>query len=310
MGSVLSKSSNSEEIKLPVFAIKTGERTVMGMITEGDALSSIEVFAKGSKTAQSTVHPVMTYRGTFTRTLFDASWEKKKTIIVAENAAEIPAFTVRYTLFGEGGYNEVAERTAAWYRQQTDGQTARAADAALTLQVLGAVRKPGSVLGVPVQAVYAATTYTQTASLVRRLREEGTPGLHVVYQGMFAGGLYDKMPVKAKTESALGSRKELAALCELLAEDGSWLFPAADLSGIYTSGYGVSYKGRCQRFRGRGQGDRPLFASDLCAAGGRSLLHASDAPPYDGGIRVLYGGAEYAGAARVCRQRRRAAALR
>lgn len=104
----------------------------MGMITEGDALSSIEVFAKGSKTAQSTVHPVMTYRGTFTRTLFDASWEKKKTIIVAENAAEIPAFTVRYTLFGEGGYNEVAERTAAWYRQQTDGQTARAADAALT----------------------------------------------------------------------------------------------------------------------------------------------------------------------------------
>lgn len=32
----------------------------------------------------------MTYRGTFTRTLFDASWEKKKTIIVAENAAEIP----------------------------------------------------------------------------------------------------------------------------------------------------------------------------------------------------------------------------
>ena len=50
MGSVLSKSSNSEEIKLPVFAIKTGERTVMGMITEGDALSSIEVFATGSKT--------------------------------------------------------------------------------------------------------------------------------------------------------------------------------------------------------------------------------------------------------------------
>ena len=247
MGSVLSKSSNSEEIKLPVFAIKTGERTVMGMITEGDALSSIEVFAKGSKTAQSTVHPVMTYRGTFTRTLFDASWEKKKTIIVAENAAEIPAFTVRYTLFGEGGYNEVAERTAACYRQQTDGQTARAADAALTLQVLGAVRKPGSVLGVPVQAVYAATTYTQTASLVRRLREEGTPGLHVVYQGMFAGGLYDKMPVKAKTESARGSRKELAALCELLAEDGSWLFPAADLSGIYTSGYGVSYKGDAAR---------------------------------------------------------------
>lgn len=241
MESVQSQVSRSEDIRLPVFGVKTAGKTVLGIVTAGDALSSIEVFAKGSKSLHTAVHPVLHYRGTFSRTLFDTSWEKKTAVIVAENAAAIERYTVRYTLMGEADYSAIAAATAAYYRQQTTaGGKGRDTAATLYLQVLGAVRRPTSVCGVPANPVYAATTYEEAVDILKRLKGAGTGGIHVLYQGMFAGGLYDKLPRKAGLEKALGGSSALASLQRAVRDLGGRLAPVADLSAIYVSGNGLS----------------------------------------------------------------------
>lgn len=246
MGTVLRQNGDKEQIKISVFAVKTAERMVMGLITEGDALASIEVTARGNK--NFAVHAIMTYRKTMIRTLLDASKEKKEITTVAKNAAKITRFTVRYSLLGKSDYNNIAKKTVQWYTQQGGNQGIRQdTSAAVTLQILGAVPRQESMAGIPVKKAYAATTYAQAKDVVQRLQAVGVSALHVVYQGLFDGGLYDKMPLKGKIETALGSVAELKELDSLLAQNGSTLFPAADLARIYTNGNGISYQNDAAR---------------------------------------------------------------
>lgn len=232
--------SKSETIQLPAFGIKTQERALLGVVTQGEALGSIQLYAKGTRSLHAAAHTVVRYRGTSSRSLFDNEWNRKRVIIVGEDPVSQPQYTVRYYLMKDADYSDMAAQTAECLRSLGGQTLTRKSEARIPISVLGAVRRQSSFLGIPVKTVYALNDYEAVADIAAELKEKGFTSWDLFYEGMFAGGLYDKMPVKAKTEGALGSTGELASLAETLRADGITLYPQADLSRIYASGHGVS----------------------------------------------------------------------
>ena len=237
-----SVTSRTEKINLPVFATKTEDTAVLGVVTQGDALTALELFPKGQQSQQTAVHPIMTYRNVDTTIAHEGEWNEKQITIYGTVPTSVERYTVRYYLMGTADYSEIAAQVADHYMAGRDAAVQRPAGAQLTVQMLGAVRKPDTILGIPIRTVYAATTYRQAEQLLEGLKDAGVREMQLVYHGMFAGGLYDKMPVNAQTEGKLGSGGDLKALQSYLRENGIGFYPAADLSAIYRSGNGVSYK--------------------------------------------------------------------
>lgn len=237
VNSAISVVTKTAALQLPVFGIAAEGRGLLGIITQGDYDSDIEAYYKGGKSGYSTVHPIFRYRGTTTRTLFDSSWDRKKVTIVAESPAEYERYSVRYYCFNEADYSVMAKKTAEYYGGLSKQR--KASEATVSIRVPAAVRKADSFLGIPIKKAYALNDYEDLKKLTQKLQKAGLEDLNVFYSGCFSGGLYDSMPVSARPESKLGSKKELKKLISELDKKGISLYPEADLSRIYKNGNGV-----------------------------------------------------------------------
>ncbi len=232
-------TSRTQEILLPVFGIRAGKRSLLGIVTEGDALAQIQMYAKGTRTLHAGLHTVMRYRGVSSRTLFDTEWNRKKITIVSDEPIAQPVYTVRYALLRDAGYNEMAAAAAAYYAAAAENGTQQRR-ARIPITVTGAVREQTAVLGIPVRRVAAIDTFADMAALADAVAETGIGGFDLQIDGMFSGGVLDRYPSDAKLERVLGGSDALDALDDALRQHGALLLPLADLSRIYRSGSGVS----------------------------------------------------------------------
>lgn len=237
INAAVSVASETGTLQLPVFGISTDTSGILGIITKGDSLSDIEVYYKGSKNSYTAVHPIFRYRGTTTRTLFDSSWDRKKVTIVADQSSKLEAYTVRYYTMQNADYVAMAKKVAEYYG--SNEKERKSAEATVSVRIPAAARKADSILGIPVKSVFAINDYSAVSAVADKLQSAGINKLNVFYAGAFSGGLYDAMPVSAKPERKLGSKKELKELLSKLEESGAALYPEADLSRIYKSGNGV-----------------------------------------------------------------------
>ncbi len=230
-----------QDILIPAFGLKAGERAVLGIITEGAACSSLRITAEGNQSSYSSIYPTLAYRRTDNMYLREEKFDEKQLLIYNKKAVSFPRYTVRYSFLEgeEADYTGMARKTADYYA--ADDKTAAGIRAGLWVETIGSVKKPDNVLGIPVETVTPVTDFSEAAALLSALSDGGLP-VNLLYQGIYKGGLYDLMPVKAVPEGKLGGKagfKELLAAARGLS---ATVYPAADLLSIYRSGEGVSYR--------------------------------------------------------------------
>ncbi|AIQ56347.1 DUF5696 domain-containing protein [Paenibacillus borealis] len=275
----------SENARMPVFGLKTADAAWFAVIEKGDAIASIAADISGKKNSYNFIHSSYTLRGEDELELYTGSTIQEIQLLNEEiYKGDIE---VRYSFLGKdkANYSGMAEL----YRNQLAAEKVlqpmeTGQDVPLYLDMLGAVDKQKSFLGVPYRSEIAMTTFGQAAQVAEQLKQDGIDRLLMRYTGWSAKGVNHATPDKLKTESVLGSKAQLLELSEKLEQAGGMLFPDIAFQKIYHDDGGFTPSSDASRFVTREEAElypynRALSRMDM-TLGSYYLLSPAKLPYY------------------------------
>ncbi|MCM3173079.1 DUF5696 domain-containing protein [Paenibacillus sp. MER 99-2] len=230
----LSRPQVSESAHMPVFGLKNGDRAWFAIIEKGDAMASIAADIGGRQNSYNHVYSSFSLRGEDELEMYTS--QKIQEIQLLSEEPFRGDIQVRYQFLqgNDASYSGMARL----YQQQLMNQDVLKPlvdqeDIPFYVNVLGAVDKRASFLGVPYRTTLAMTTYEQASTIAEELQQKGLKHVQMRYQGWFGGGYSHHTPTRVKLDSEVGSSSELKQLSEQLRESGGALFPDVAFQHIY-----------------------------------------------------------------------------
>ncbi len=230
----------TENIRLPVFGTVIGEDALMGIVTVGDATSSITLINGHARCGYNAVSSIFHYR------VMQAQYNlfnKRKVNLVAEPEYGLSTYEVRYsTLTGEDAdYIGMATKYRE-YLIEEKGLTKQGSTPTFHLDAVGAFEQAATFLGIiPYTERVALTTYDECVEMLKDLQEAGLEDITLKYIGWSNNGIENvKLPKAVKALSVLGGKSDLSALQTYTATEGITFYPEVDLMRFQKSGNGVS----------------------------------------------------------------------
>ena len=234
------QSTITEEIRLPVFGMVEDGASLMGVITEGDAVADITAITGSESCGYNAASSVFNYRK---RTSQFNMFNKLQVYQMVENTQGVKAYTVRYyTATGDkADYIGMAE-TYRNYLIDEKGLTKKDTAPSLHVDLQGFYETPASFLGViPYTDQVPLTTYEQAQKIVADLQKAGIDKLSLQYTGWSNNGIENaKLPKAATPVSVLGGKNAFADLQSALKKAGVSFAPTVDLLSFTKGGNGVS----------------------------------------------------------------------
>ncbi|MBP3965152.1 hypothetical protein I8J30_20715 [Paenibacillus sp. DLE-14] len=216
----------SEAARLPVFGMKSGDDAWLATIEKGEGIASINADISGRKNSYNYAYASFAIRG-----------EDELEIYKGNKVDEIQLLTedsfkgdlqVRYSFLSgnEANYSGMAKR----YREKLVQDKVLKPIGSQTglpfyLDVLGAVDKQKSILGIPYKGLMPMTTIDQAGQMAEQLKAAGVSNIQMRYVGWFNEGFDHKIAKNVKLDSELGSKTELKQLSEKLEAMGGRLYP-------------------------------------------------------------------------------------
>lgn len=236
-------TTKSEDILIPAFGLKTSKKAMMGLITEGDSVSSIQIFPEGIKTGYNCISPLLTVRESDMLSLYEGSSNAISAFAFNDQPVQLNAYKIQYFFLEEdsANYSEMAKMAANYYKD-TYKLNERNYDgtASVYISTLGSVKKNTNVFGIPVNKPTAVTDFEKAQKIIEQLKKEGVQKINLLYEGVFSGGTEDKYPVNANIEPVLGGQSGLKNLLRFASTQNATVFPMVDLVRIYRSGGKIS----------------------------------------------------------------------
>lgn len=285
----------SQNARMPVFGMKAGDGAWFAVIEKGDAIASIAADISGKKNSYNFIHSSYSLRGEDELELYTGATIQEIQLLSEEiYKGDIQ---VRYSFLNgdKASYSGMAEL----YRDKLVAEkslTPLAEEQSIPfyLDMLGAVDKQKSLLGVPYRSEISMTSFRQAALIAGELKQDGIGRLLMRYTGWSGKGVNHSTPDKLKTESVLGSKSELTALRDQLAQAGGTLFPDVAFQQIYHNDGGFTPSSDAARFVTREEAElypynRALNRMDM-TLGSYYLLSPAKLPYYVDAFMDKYAG--------------------
>ncbi len=233
--SVAMLTNVKQNIYLPVFGMQKAGSSMLGVITEGEALATINALQIKGDSAYSNVYSTFIYRTQDEVSLGD-SWNAQKFKQQAVLPSQVHNVTVLYKVLqkNDAGYVGMAKEYRKMLIEKGVGTQIKT-DVSLYLDVLGAVKKTKSVLGFPQTVVVPFTTYFQGGQILDQLVQSDINAVNMRYIGGMEGGLDDSALLKPSTEKKLGSVDDWKSLNEKAEKTGANIAMNAELVKFYDS---------------------------------------------------------------------------
>lgn len=224
----------SESARMPVFGLKAGDNAWFAVIDQGDAIASIVADISGKQNSYNHAYASFAVRGEDELELYTGSTIQE--IQLLSNKLYTGDITVRYSFLS--GDDADYSGMARFYQDELvqAGKLAPLTENSqlpFYLDILGAVDKQKSLLGVPYDAIVPMTTFAQAGEITDKLAADGVGRLQMRYLGWFGKGINHKTPVKVKTDGVVGSKQGLQELSAKLAAHGGNLYPDVAFQHIY-----------------------------------------------------------------------------
>ena len=219
---------------LPVFGFKQGDKALLAIIEEGEAIAYIRADIARPTFAYNVAYPAFQVTAKSWRRL-----DQFTQINLYQSRAYRGNLTVRYEfLYGEEAEYSGMARRYQDYLVSRGRLMERASQQSipLFLEVLGVVPKVQPVLGVAREVELPLTSFEQAHSMVSYLLEEGVENLSLRYSGWIQGGINHRYPSRVRLASQLGSREELLDLSRFLKEHDVSFYPAVELLTVQRAG--------------------------------------------------------------------------
>lgn len=238
----------AESARLPVFGLKSGDRAFFAVIDGGDGNASVAADISGKQNSFNHVFSRYAVRGDDELELYTGS--KIQEIQLLSDEKYKGDIRVKYHfLSGEdASYSGMAQAYQTMLVEQGVLQPLTEEEQIpFYVDIVGAIDKQQSFLGVPYDATVAMTTFEEAQGIVTEMQAQGISNIQMQYLGWFGAGLEHELPVKLNT-SELGTSRELTALQEQVGSTGGELYPDVAFQQVYDTGSGFRSARDASRF--------------------------------------------------------------
>ncbi|WP_308634603.1 DUF5696 domain-containing protein [Paenibacillus silvisoli] len=216
----------STPIRLPVFGMKQNDHATLGIIENGDALSSVLADISGRHDSYNSVGAEFQFVAMDYYTL--SSGTKTSSVPMFQKRPYQGELRIRYGFLSGNKSDYIG--MASMYRNYLVDKYKLAklepkANSPFIVELEGAFRKQKSFLGIPYQATESLTTYDEAVKLLGKLKEQGIDDIALRYVGWFNGGIRHSSPGDVKAVGALGGKKDLNELIDYAKDNGIGLYP-------------------------------------------------------------------------------------
>lgn len=216
-----------EQVYLPVYGMKNGDRAFFAVIEKGDALATISADVSGRINSYNTVCAEFTSvaHGTIDLTTLAGN----NVIKVYQRRIAQGDFKIRYAfLHGEKAnyvgmaeyYRDYLLKNGLLKKERTTGTVP------FYLELTGAIDRIKPFLGIPARRVEALTTFGEARQVVDSLLQADITNLKVRYSGWFNGGLRQGLPSRISVLKELGGRTGFIRLARYLEANNVEFYPS------------------------------------------------------------------------------------
>jgi hypothetical protein len=242
--------------RMPVYGAKTNDASYLAVIEGASSfIASVHTGVMRNNNRYFKNGVIFTYRDVGRVLLRDnLTTVSTSYTIPAPVTATVP-LTVRYLLL-EGddirytdmafAYRDYLERTGVF-----TGPSGNSNSAHLTLT--GALVRPSSLLGVPMEREITLTTFEQAYEIVNALHAAGVGSMSINFKGAQQGGYNSRWTRDFRFNSALGGLRGWEDLLGYITEDtGNTMYLNHELMQVYKTGRGFSASRDAARTTGNG----------------------------------------------------------
>ncbi len=211
-------------VYMPVFGTVKENGTLMGVITEGEAVSFIKAYVSG--------------------TMFDFNnaYSAAQICVIEKNVGEtegIPYaksiigdqnYTVRYYSMdaANGGYVGMANKYRDYLIKEEGMKKSDTKDSAVFLDVYGQVTKDKNILGVPVEMPESLTSYSEVVTMMKTLKTDGIESPTVRYTSWQDVKNEGSVATKVKTSGYLGGNGDYKDMLKYMKDNNIKFYPNID----------------------------------------------------------------------------------
>lgn len=240
-------SLHRPDVVMPIYGIQGKDAALFAIAESGEAGGGLRARLSDSMSSYNRIGNWMEYRAMDTAFLNGAdgegdevddslkmTWDSQMTVFAQEPART--DYRVRYHfLYGDQvGYAGMATYYQSYLEQIGVLSREKApADSRLMLDLVGSIDKRKRILGFPVDAKEALTTFEQAAALLNELKKAGIADVSVRLEGWMNGGMAFSLANKVGVQKELGGVSGLQSLQEQIRSGGGRLYPSVDIGLTY-----------------------------------------------------------------------------
>ena len=214
---LIQRNDNKQSIRLPVFGLKNGNNSFLGIITEGAGIAAIDAAVSGSNNGYNNIYASFNLRYVGIYYLGQSMGGTVTNIDLYETGPfDIEKIGISYRLLsGEDcGYVGMAKA----YRNYLIGTYGlNKLDSwapELHLELFGAVRKQERFLGIPFTVTKSLTTFEKAEEILKQLKDDGVDRIAVKYVNWEKNAIKGKINDKASIVGQVGGKSGLRRLLE------------------------------------------------------------------------------------------------
>ncbi|MCM1026836.1 MAG: DUF5696 domain-containing protein [Roseburia sp.] len=194
-----------------VYGISSGDDSFICILEEGAPYASVQADISGRYNSYNTVNAVYSIAQ---REEYDVGDRSSSRVFVYLPELPDESLVLRYSFIDSGSYVDMAKEYQGYLEEKYGSYMTLNDDteAPVAVEIVGAVDKIKQILGVPVSRPLKLTSYKEAQEIMEELKADGLNNLSVKLSGWANGGVQQKILNKAKTVSALGSKKDLQNL--------------------------------------------------------------------------------------------------
>ncbi|HEX7056902.1 MAG TPA: DUF5696 domain-containing protein [Bacilli bacterium] len=247
----------AEPARLPVFGLKAGDDAWFAVIEKGEGIASVNADVNGRQNSYNYAYASFAIRGEDTLELYKG--DKVDEIQLLTESRYEGDLQIRYNFLtgSDASYSGMARL----YRNKLvkDGVLKpRKAKKNLPfyVDILGAVEKRKTFLGVPYKGLVPMTTFAEAGEIADKLKSSGVSNLQMRYLGWFNGGLNHKIPERVSVEGKLGGKSGLRQLASHIQAQGGRLYPDVAFQHVFFGDWNFKPASDAARFVTREQAIR------------------------------------------------------
>ncbi|WMJ86794.1 DUF5696 domain-containing protein [Anaerocolumna sp. MB42-C2] len=240
--STLNITEKKENVTMPVFGIKRNDDAMLGIIAQGEYQAEIGAEVSGKTSSNNIVYSKIDFMQLDTNKLFANSNNEETSFMWTEQFNKFPKYEVRYYFLNQNAtYTDMALRYQK-YLVDEKGMTKLSQEtedkAKINVNLIGAVDKVATFLGVPYKTVEVLTSYSDVLRIANDLNSNSFIDLNLWYTGFLKDGIKSKLPAKIKLDNRLGGKSEFYKSIKELKSMGIGFYPSFNIVNMYQTGNG------------------------------------------------------------------------